>query len=119
SNFPTLRIAQAAALACRTGAGPLSPTGNAAVRAALSSDHPGPALVRCFRVDPGPFWHRHVRLDRRARRGFPFVGRERVHALVINALGPVLRLQAEQESDEILASAVSRLLSQLPAEDDE
>ena len=119
SNFPTVRIAQAAALLARETRGPLTPEGAGDIRAALASDRPRSAMERLFRVDPGPFWHAHVRLDRRASRGFPHIGRQRVHALILNAVSPVLQLRAEQDNDEQLASHVHRVLRQLPPENDQ
>lgn len=119
SNFPTLRLAQAAALVCRSCDGPLSPTGHAALRASIASDRQRAALESLFRVDPGPFWHDHVRLDRRARRGFPFIGAQRLHAIFLNAIAPVLQLRAAMESDERLAADVTAILRLLPPEDDE
>lgn len=119
SNFPTIRVAQAAALVCRSEKGPLSPVGNMVLREALAAQNKRSALESSFRVDPGEFWHEHVRLDRRARRGFPLIGSQRVHALLLNAIAPVLRLRATQEADENLASDVTAVLRLIPPEDDE
>lgn len=119
SNFPTVRIAQAGALADPAGRGPLSPGGPEHVRGALAEGRPHQALSRLFRRDPGPFWHTHLRFERRARRGFPLMGEQRVHALLLNAVAPVLLFIADQERDEMLEDRVLSMLSQLSPEDDE
>ena len=119
SNFPAIRIAQAGALAARTHDGPLAPGGDARIHSALLSEHPRRLLEQCFRIDPGTFWHGHVRVDRRARRGFPYLGRQRINALLVNAVAPVFRLRAEHEADEPLTRALTVLLRSLPADDDE
>ena len=116
SNFPTLRIAQGAAL-FETGS-ILGSGGIEAIDVALRGDGL-PALRRLVRVAPGPFWSGHLRLDRPTAQRSAALGVDRADRIIVNAILPVALLHAEQTGNTSLIQHVYRIYGQLPAEQDE
>jgi hypothetical protein len=116
ANFPPLRIAQGVALAEALLQN--DPVGT--LLTALASSAPVEVLRQTLRARPGPFWDTHVRLEKATTRPRdPAIGQERVDALLVNAVLPVLLLHARQQHDPVLEARIYDLLHQLPAEDDE
>jgi len=118
SNFPPLRIAQGAALASSECDGLLARDPLGRLIDSMGTERPG-RLRSLFRVDAGPFWHTHVRLDRTARRSAPLIGTERIRALLLNAVAPVLLIRAEHLSDVRLEEKVYDLVAKLKPDEDE
>ncbi|MFQ5571003.1 MAG: DUF2851 family protein [Rhodothermales bacterium] len=117
ANFPPLRIAQG--LAWLTPGGLLHHDPLGTLVEAMHAPDPVEALCVALSATPGSFWATHVRLEKATRPRDPSIGRSRLHALIANAVVPVLMLHAEQTSDTALESAVLDLLRQLPPEKDE
>lgn len=116
ANFPPLRIVQGVALAETLLQN--DPVGT--LVAALRSAAPVEALRQALYARPGAFWETHVRLEKATTRPRdPAIGRERVDALLVNAVLPVLLLHARQQHDPALEATAGELLRQLPAENDE
>lgn len=116
ANFPTLRIAQAAALVSGDALLGADPLGR--LLGALRADRPGDALRRLLRPRPGPFWDDHVRLRKASAPRDPRVGRSRADTLIADAAAPVLILYAEQHDTPDIPRAVTALLRALPARPD-
>jgi hypothetical protein len=115
-NFPTLRIAQGAAL-FESGS-ILASGGLEVIDAALRGDGL-PGLRRLVRVAPGPFWSDHLRLDRPTSQRGAALGVDRVDRIIVNAILPVALLYAETAGRADLIQQVYRVYGQLPAERDE
>lgn len=89
ANFPTLRLAQGAAW-FGGPEGLLTAGVLDRLWEILSTPRPLPVLRRLLRAHPGAFWETHYRLDRATRRRPALLGAERVDALLLNAVAPVL-----------------------------
>jgi len=116
NNFPPLRIAQAAAWyddGALLSTDPLS-----ALRAALGQDAPVAALRDALDATPPDFWRTHYHLTKCAKEHDPSLGTSRIDTLLVNAVAPVLLLDAERRDDEKQSDAVLDLLRTLPASGD-
>jgi len=113
ANFPTLRIAQGAALFRRPDGllarSPLSRLGSA-----VRDQHPVRALRVLFAVELDPFWRDHVRLEKRSAAHTTSIGRSRIDGLIVNTILPALFAAKELKPEEL-----AELLSRIPATDDE
>jgi hypothetical protein len=108
ANFPTLRIAQAAALVAPGRLLRHDPLG--ALATAAASPRPLAAVADCFEATPSLFWSEHYRFEARSRRDHPAgIGRTRIERIVVNAVAPALLFAAELESDPVLEAAAVRL----------
>jgi hypothetical protein len=115
NNFPPLRIAQAAAWyadGALLADDPLS-----VLRAALDRDNPG-ALRNALDATPPDFWRTHYHLTKRAKEHDPSLGTSRIDTLLVNAVAPLLLLDAERRDDEDQSEAVLALLRALPVSGD-
>lgn len=116
NNFPPLRIAQAAAWyadGALLSTDPLS-----ALRTALNEDEPVAALRNALDARPPDFWRTHYHLTKRAKEHDPSLGPSRIDTLLVNAVAPVLLLDADRRDDSPQADAVLELLRTLPASRD-
>ncbi len=116
NNFPPLRIAQAAAWyadGALLHADPL-PT----LRTALDRDDPAAALRTALQATPPDFWQTHYRLTKNAKAHDPSLGTSRIETLLVNAVAPVLLLDADRRADAAQADATLALLRDLPASGD-
>jgi hypothetical protein len=116
NNFPPLRIAQAAAWyadGALLSTDPLS-----ALRTALNEDEPVAALRNALDARPPDFWRTHYHLTKRAKEHDPSLGPSRIDTLLVNAVAPVLLLDADRRDDSPQADAVQELLRTLPASRD-
>jgi len=116
NNFPPLRIAQAAAWyadGALLSTDPLS-----ALRTALNEDEPVIALRDALNATPPDFWRTHYHLTKHAKEHDPSLGTTRIDTLLVNAVAPVLLLDAERRDDEKQSDAVLNLLRALPASGD-
>ncbi|PSQ81617.1 MAG: DUF2851 domain-containing protein [Bacteroidetes bacterium QS_1_63_11] len=116
NNFPPLRIAQAAAWYA-DGAllrSDLLPT----LRTALDRDDPVAPLRTALQATPPDFWRTHYRLVKDAKPHDPSLGTSRIETLLVNAVAPVLLLDADRREDTAQANATLALLRELPASGD-
>jgi hypothetical protein len=116
NNFPPLRIAQAAAWyadGALLRSDPL-PT----LRTALDRDDPAAPLRTALQATPPDFWRTHYRLVKDAKSHDPSLGASRIETLLVNAVAPVLLLDADRREDTAQANATLALLRELPASGD-
>lgn len=105
SNFPTLRIAQAAAvLAARKNmfAHWISPTGI--------------GFGEFFDVEVSPYWQTHVRFGKKSRSVSGKPGADALRNIAINATVPVLFAYGRYKDDPVHIERGMRILQALPAE---
>ncbi len=116
NNFPPLRIAQAAAWYADGGL--LADNPLPALRTALERDNPVSILRDTLEARPPDFWQTHYHLTKRAKEHDPGLGQSRIDTLLVNAVAPVLLLDADRREDGTQAEAVLDLLRALPASGD-
>ncbi len=117
ANFPSLRIAQGAALfedGALLGTGAME-----RICAALGTSKPLPALRVLMDSDPGAFWNDHVRLDRQTSKRQSRIGRDRKDRIIANAILPVALTHAELTGNHVLKRSAFGALSALRPERDE
>ncbi|MFP4228584.1 MAG: DUF2851 family protein [Salinivenus sp.] len=116
NNFPPLRIAQA--VAWYEDGALLSEDPLPRLRNGLQSDAPARALREGLAAEPPPFWRTHYRLTKPAAEHNPTLGTSRRETLLVNAVAPVLLLDANKRGASAQAQAVRRLLQSLSAPSD-
>ncbi len=119
ANFPTLRIAQAAALVTSSPLGLLENGAEDALLSCLSSGAVLQELRKVLYASPSPFWKGRVSFSDTASSVVTRMGRQRIDALIINVLAPALLLMADRSEDLDMEAAVLNLLDRLPPEKDE
>lgn len=123
ANFPTRRIAQSAALLAPSeeGGGLLRRDPLGRLRAALARPHPVSALRALFQeAEPDAFWRHHVRFEHTSPASTSAaIGRNRADRILMDAVLPVLLLDAEQRSDFRQHEAAARVGAALPGAEDE
>jgi hypothetical protein len=118
SNFPTIRIAQAAAMtSLGVLAGPDSI--NRLYRAIETEQNPLQSLRQSFVTETSSFWQSHVRLERPSRGGPTSLGRSRIDHIILNAVLPTIRAEAQRRRDRRTASLAREISRRLPPENDE
>lgn len=106
ANFPTIRVAQLAALLHQSGA----LFGKALVAANLTE------VEHMFEVKLSNYWQDHYTFGKVADHKPKALGRSAIHLLVINTLAPMLFLYGKRQGDERHQSRALALLEETPAE---
>ncbi len=124
ANFPTLRIAQAAALLAPakrdTAGGLLSSQTMPSLREAIGSDTPKKTLRSLLQAaEPSDFWREHVRFEQRSPGGSSHIGISRTDQILMDAVLPLLLLDAELRKDRQQENQVCEVMQDLPAVSDE
>lgn len=112
NNFPPLRIAQASAW--YEGDAFFANDPLPSLRSALSADDPTDALREALSASPPSFWRTHYHLEKSASEHDPSLGPSRRETLLVNAVVPLLLLDADRRDDVAQADAaldVTRSLS--------
>ncbi|MDX1439397.1 MAG: DUF2851 family protein [Rubricoccaceae bacterium] len=124
ANFPTLRIAQAAAL-LSTGnheqsRGFLSGDCLSVLHRCLSDKNPLRSLRALVRqAEPSSFWNDHLRFEKRSSFRTSGIGKRRADRIIVDALLPILLKVALDKKDERLISKIEAVLRTLPTQQDE
>lgn len=113
NNFPTLRIAQAVAWFAADGLLASDPLPR--LRDAVTSSAPVARLRAALQSTPTDFWRTHYRLTTSTSERDPSLGTSRIDTLLVNAVAPVLLLDADRRGDADQSDAVFSLLRTLPA----
>jgi len=124
ANFPTRRIAQAAALLApmtpESTGGLLSCQTLQSLREALESENPEQTLRLMLQEEkPSEFWNEHVRFEQRSPGGSSRLGTSRADRILMNAFLPLLLFDAERRGDRRQEQRVGVVLGKLPAASDE
>lgn len=106
ANFPTVRIAQLAALYHKCEA-PF----NAVLEAENIEE-----LENLFATAPAPYWLDHYQFDKPSKNHVKIPGREFIHLLAINTLAPMLFLYGKERHRPTLQEKALAWLETLPAE---
>ena len=124
ANFPTRRIAQAAALLApmtpESAGGLLSCETLQSLKEALDSDKPKQMLRLLLQEEePSGFWSEHVRFEQRSPGGSSRIGTSRADRILMDAILPLLLLDAERRGDHRQEERIRVVLGKLPAASDE
>jgi len=106
ANFPTVRLAQFAALIHQSAH---------LFSQVLETVHLR-SLENLFAVQPSEYWFQHYQLDKPSSPRSKTLGRDFVHLLIINTLIPMLFHYGRMKEDPNLQNRALRLLEELPAE---
>jgi hypothetical protein len=112
NNFPPLRLAQAAAWYAEDAILATNPLPR--LRSALQSDTPAATLRDALAADPPSFWRTHYHLTKRSAEHDPSLGPSRRNTLLVNAVAPVLLLDAQHRDAPDQAEAVFEMPRTLP-----
>jgi len=115
NNFPPLRLAQAAAWYddALLAEDPLP-----LLRSALDADNPTDGLRDALAAQPPSFWRTHYHLTKPASEHNPALGPSRRDTLLVNAVVPILLLDADRRDDAAQADAALNVLRSLSASRD-
>lgn len=116
NNFPSMRIAQAAAWYDEGALFAADPLPH--LRSALKADDPIEALTDALASTPPSFWRTHYHLKASASEHSPDLGPSRRETLLVNAVVPLLLLDADQRKDAAQADAALHVLQSLSAPSD-
>lgn len=116
NNFPPLRIAQAASW-YKEGA-LLAENPIPSLRTGLNAEDPVATLREALGAEPPAFWRTHYHLTKEASDHDPSLGKSRIDTLLVNAVAPVLLLDATHREDASQAEATVDLLRALPPSGD-
>lgn len=116
NNFPPLRVAQGAAWFADDALLASAPLPR--LRSALAQEEPVPALRAALRAVPSPFWRTHYHLTKASSEHDPSLGTSRRTTLLVNAVVPVLLLDADRRDDSAQKESALKVLQALPAEQD-
>jgi hypothetical protein len=116
NNFPPLRIAQAAAWYANGAL--LADDPLPRLRSALDAENPTTALTDALAATPPPFWRTHYHLTKSAAEHEPSLGPSRRETLLVNAVVPILLLDADRRDDRAQADAALDVLRSLSASRD-
>ena len=106
-NFPTLRIAQLAALMAR------NPD---ILQAVLDAGHPG-EIICLFEVKASGYWDKHYKFNYPSRKCVKHLGADSVNNLMINTIVPFLFVFGDQNNKPKLKDRALEWLEILPAEE--
>ncbi len=106
ANFPSIRIAQFAAL-IHQSAHLFSPTLEATTLREIEN---------LFTVEPGEYWMTHFQLDKPSAKRRKTPGRDFIYLLIINTIVPFLFHYGKQKNADIYQKRALQLLESLPAE---
>ena len=106
ANFPTVRLAQFAALVHQS----------AHLFSKILEADSVRALENLFAVQPADYWLTHYQFDKPSPPRTKMLGRDFVHLLIINAIVPILFHYGRLKSDPNLQNRALRLLEELPPE---
>lgn len=106
SNFPTVRLAQLAALL----------SAREHLFSSLRQEGRLADFVDFFRVTPSDYWHTHYLPGRGSTGGAKAMGTASIHTLIANTVVPLLVAYSRQMGEQVWQDKALDLLEQLPAE---
>jgi len=106
ANFPTVRIAQFAALIHQS----------AHLFSKILETTEVRSLLHLFDAEPGEYWQTHYQLDKPSAKREKSPGRDFVELLIINTITPFLFHYGKMKDDESYQKRALDLLENLPAE---
>lgn len=106
ANFPTIRLAQLAALLCK----------ETHIFSSILHAADVKSIHRFFDVDVSPYWKTHYLFDKASNKVKSHIGTSTKNILLINAVAPVLFAYGKYKSEEIYCERALQLLEDCTAE---
>ena len=106
ANFPTVRIAQLAALMFQTK--------SIFSSVVLADDHS--AYQNIFTIHPSAYWQTHYRFGLKAKGKVPSMGKSSIENILINTVAPLLVAYGKQKDEQQYVDRAVNLLQHLPLE---
>ncbi|MBK7148415.1 MAG: DUF2851 family protein [Bacteroidetes bacterium] len=106
SNFPTLRLAQLAALLAK----------DTKLFSKIINTSSMAALHRLFDVKPGSYWHNHYLFDKPSEKVKWHIGKDMKNTLLINVVAPLLFCYGKYKDEEAYCDRAMALLEAASAE---
>ncbi|MES2621971.1 MAG: DUF2851 family protein [Bacteroidota bacterium] len=106
SNFPTIRLAQLAALMCK----------EVKLFSAIIESKNIKAIHELLDVEVSEYWKQHYVFDKQAKRVSSHIGSSMKNILIINAISPVLFAYGKYKADESFCDKAISLLETADAE---
>lgn len=106
ANFPTLRIAQFAALLHKQGQ----------LFSFFTSFDDPKAFIQNFEVAPSDYWQSHYRFGTKAKRSIAPMGKSSVENILINTVAPILAAYGKLNDNSERVEKALALLANLPPE---
>lgn len=107
TNFPTIRIAQFAALV----------HGTSFLFSRMLDTEVLEALIKMLKVKASPYWDQHYSFRRRSKKAEKLLGDHAIHLILINTLIPFLYVYGKNRNIPRLKVRALMFLDQLPGED--
>lgn len=106
ANFPTVRIAQFAALIYHS----------THLFSKILEAEQVTAIERFFETETSEYWRTHYTFDKASQQKEKTVGKSTVRLFVINTIAPFLFLYGKMRNEEVYKNKALKLLEQMPAE---
>lgn len=106
AGFPTVRLAQLAQLFTR----------KTSLFSQLISAKTSAEMQSVFRLEQSAYWQEHYLFGKKAASKVPFMGKDAINLLIINAAVPLLVAYSRQRQIPELMETVMLLLTEIPAE---
>src|SRR5690606_1779892 len=106
AGFPTVRMAQLAALIHRNGN----------LFSTLTHFHSTHDLYKALRSIQSPYWHTHYHFGKPAESLVPLMGTDAINLLIINAAVPLLAAFAHKTDQSVFLDKAVSVLEELPVE---
>jgi len=106
ANFPTIRLAQLAALFIRQK--------NLFSKILKSTHHQ--TLIQLFDVEQSAYWCTHYQFGKKSKGNVPFLGKASIDNLVINTIAPLLVAYGKAHDDQAVIDRAIELLQHVPGE---
>ena len=114
SNFPTIRIAAASCLLRRILCDDLFRNMIKSLKESPDGATSLAALHRLFTINPLPYWKTHYRFNDASASSLRLLGKERIDALLTNAVIPIALLYARIFKDWHVREGALRVLESMP-----
>jgi hypothetical protein len=118
SNFPTLRIAAACALANKFFFDDLFRHIIQTIKTNHSEGEKERELIRLFSIETNDFWKHHYNFDEAASKNIKALGTMRIREIIINTVLPVTLLYARIFKDKTVRECSLHVYHSLPATED-
>lgn len=105
ANFPTIRLAQLAALLQQRG-----------LFARIIEAEDFKSMAQIFSASPTPYWQHHYQFNKKSEQGIAGLGGFSIENLIINSVVPLLVTYGRATDDHSFLEKATNLLLQIPAE---
>jgi hypothetical protein len=105
-NFPTIRLAQLAALL----------TSHKNLFSKILETTAYKSIIHLLDVEQSAYWQQHYQLGKKSKTKIPGIGKASIENVVINTIAPLLTAYGRAHDDELFVERAVELLQGIPAE---